>query len=137
MSSSRNLVADIVDTLWTGYVAAMRKYAVFRGREAFPVFAKFWAVYALIYAASYLGDLLLSTIWKNFFFCRLLVKIVHALPFLSVTARRLHDADRSGWWMLWPPLAVKAILSPGTEGPNRFGARPPRGDGAAPDGGPA
>jgi uncharacterized membrane protein YhaH (DUF805 family) len=51
------------------------------------------------------------------------------LPSLAVAIRRLHDLDRTGWWMLlsFIPLVGAIILiiwfcSKGTEGPNRFGA---------------
>ena len=51
------------------------------------------------------------------------------LPLLSVGVRRLHDLDRSGWWVLLDlvPLVGWIILliwfcTKGTDGPNRFGA---------------
>lgn len=50
------------------------------------------------------------------------------IPFLAVAVRRLHDVDRSGWWMLigFIPLIGTLVLlywyvQPGTPGPNRFG----------------
>lgn len=57
------------------------------------------------------------------------------LPHLSVTVRRLHDLDRSGWWW-WLgliPLIGWIILivwyaTKGTSGPNRFGPDPFGGD---------
>jgi uncharacterized membrane protein YhaH (DUF805 family) len=51
------------------------------------------------------------------------------LPMLSVSVRRLHDLDRSGWWVLLDliPVVGRIILliwfcMKGTDGPNRFGA---------------
>jgi len=53
------------------------------------------------------------------------------LPTLAVDIRRLHDVDRSGWWvfvsltiigLLFPLLYWKCIK--GTDGPNRFGPDP-------------
>ncbi|MEO8531048.1 MAG: DUF805 domain-containing protein [Deltaproteobacteria bacterium] len=53
------------------------------------------------------------------------------LPGLAVSVRRLHDTDRSGWWiLLWLiPLVGWIILivwfaTKGTSGTNRFGADP-------------
>jgi len=50
------------------------------------------------------------------------------LPTIAVGVRRLHDIDRSGWWMLISlvPLigAIYLIVkfcTRGTDGPNRFG----------------
>lgn len=54
------------------------------------------------------------------------------LPSLAVTARRLHDTDRSGWWMLIAITIIGIIpliiwyCSKGTEGNNRFGEDPLR-----------
>jgi uncharacterized membrane protein YhaH (DUF805 family) len=53
------------------------------------------------------------------------------LPSLAVGVRRLHDLDRSGWWLLLSliPLIGAIVLivwfcSRGTVGPNRFGPDP-------------
>ena len=53
------------------------------------------------------------------------------IPAISVTVRRLHDTDRSGWWILVGlvpfiggiALFVFYVLE-GTPGPNRFGPNP-------------
>ena len=53
------------------------------------------------------------------------------LPGLAVSIRRLHDRDKSGWWVLlaFIPLIGAIILliwfiMRGTQGPNRFGPDP-------------
>ena len=53
------------------------------------------------------------------------------LPGLAVSVRRLHDLDRTGWWLLlaFIPLIGSIILivwfcTRGTPGPNRFGPDP-------------
>lgn len=53
------------------------------------------------------------------------------VPSIAVGVRRLHDTDRSGWWLLIGliPLIGGIVLlvfnvSEGTRGPNRFGADP-------------
>jgi len=53
-----------------------------------------------------------------------LVKLVLFIPQISVLVRRLHDADKSGWWVLsvFPPLAF--IFFDSTPGENRFGPNP-------------
>ena len=53
------------------------------------------------------------------------------IPSISVAVRRLHDLDKSGWWVL---LSVVPIIGPlwlfilycmaGTSGNNRFGPNP-------------
>lgn len=56
------------------------------------------------------------------------------LPAVGLAVRRLHDIDRSGWWLLvsFIPLIGTLLLlywnvQPGTPGPNRFGAERPAG----------
>ena len=52
------------------------------------------------------------------------------LPTFSLAARRLHDVDRSGWWLLLTPTGIGILMllywfgAEGTRGPNRFGADP-------------
>jgi uncharacterized membrane protein YhaH (DUF805 family) len=52
------------------------------------------------------------------------------LPGLAVAARRLHDIDRTAWWLLILLTGIGAILLviwycfKGTSGPNRFGPDP-------------
>jgi uncharacterized membrane protein YhaH (DUF805 family) len=57
------------------------------------------------------------------------------LPNLAVAVRRLHDTDRSGWWLLllFLPLIGAIVLIiwfcfRGTPGQNRFGPDPLAGD---------
>jgi uncharacterized membrane protein YhaH (DUF805 family) len=64
---------------------------------------------------------LFSTIWS----------LANIVPGIAVSVRRLHDLDKSGWWLLIGliPLVGAIILlvwfcSRGTGGANRFGAGP-------------
>lgn len=60
-----------------------------------------------------------------------LVGLALLIPGLAVAVRRLHDTDRSGWWLLigiipiigWIVLLYFFVIS-GTPGPNKYG--PPR-----------
>ena len=54
------------------------------------------------------------------------------LPSVAVGVRRLHDTDRSGWWLLLvfiPCIGAVVLIvflaQEGTSGQNRYGARPP------------
>lgn len=57
------------------------------------------------------------------------------IPTLAVMARRLHDTDRSGWWILWGYLLALVCcigfiillvfwIQRGTPGDNKYGADP-------------
>jgi uncharacterized membrane protein YhaH (DUF805 family) len=43
------------------------------------------------------------------------------LPSIAVGVRRLHDSDKSGWWLLLPLYNLYLLIRQGTVGPNRFG----------------
>ena len=52
-------------------------------------------------------------------------------PSLSLSIRRMHDMDRSGWWMLVFLLPIVGVFimiiwncQPGTPGVNRYGEIP-------------
>ena len=46
------------------------------------------------------------------------------IPAIAVAIRRMHDQDRSGWWILFPIVNIVFLFIDGTKGPNRFGPDP-------------
>ena len=66
------------------------KYADFNGRAARP---EFWWFALFTFLAS-LAISLLSPVLNAVF------SIATLLPSIAVGARRLHDTNRSGWWLL-------------------------------------
>ena len=102
------------------------QYATFSGRAARSEYWFFVLFQCLITIACWLlipfglGHMLL---W--------LFALGNFLPALSVTVRRLHDTDHSGWWywIVFVPLVGAILLliwfcTRGTPGTNRFGPDP-------------
>jgi uncharacterized membrane protein YhaH (DUF805 family) len=61
----------------------------------------------------------------------ILVVLANLIPSLSVGFRRLHDTNRSAWWMLIALIPLIGGITllvfyclPGAPGPNRFGPAP-------------
>jgi uncharacterized membrane protein YhaH (DUF805 family) len=60
----------------------------------------------------------------------MLVSLALILPGVAVSVRRLHDIDRTGWWILLGFTVIGALVliywacQRGTPGPNRFGPDP-------------
>ena len=52
------------------------------------------------------------------------VTLIHLIPFVAVSIRRMHDINRTGWWQLLPPVLLLFACFRGTPGPNRFGPQP-------------
>jgi uncharacterized membrane protein YhaH (DUF805 family) len=115
------------------YLQALKKYAVFSGRSRrmeYWYFVLFNIIVSIVLGAidgllgtlgSGMGAGLLSGIYG----------LAILIPSLAVTVRRLHDIDRTGWWILIAlvpligtiVLLVFALLE-GTPGTNRHGPNP-------------
>lgn len=115
------------------YLDAMRKYFVFDGRsqrEAFWYFTLVNSVFAIIAAItdSILGITFGDSPYGLISFLYLLAVLC---PSLALSVRRLHDIDKSAWYIL---LAMIPVVGPiwllvlycqrGTGGDNRFGLDP-------------
>lgn len=119
-----------------GYVRAMRQYAVFRGRASRAEFWQFTVVLVGLGIVTLIVDGAIAqeanlALKKDpgGIFTALLV-LAHLVPAFSVTVRRLHDTDHSGWLVLLnylPPLNLVIIAFAcmrGTIGANRYGIDP-------------
>ncbi len=66
------------------------KYADFNGRATK---SEFWWWVLFVMLVSFAANILNHKLG-------ILVSIGTLLPYIAVTARRLHDTNRSGWWQL-------------------------------------
>lgn len=109
------------------YLEVLKKYAVFDGRSGR---AEYWFfVLFNILVAIVLG--VIDGVLGTAPMLGGLYSLAVLLPGLGVTIRRLHDTDKSGWWILivLVPLIGGLILlffmiQEGTRGDNRYGAVP-------------
>jgi uncharacterized membrane protein YhaH (DUF805 family) len=105
------------------------KYVDFRGRAKRPEYW-FWALFtALVSLVAQIFDLILFG--PRLGIISTVTSLGLLLPGLAVSARRLHDIDRTGWWLLIslvPVIGVIVLLVffclRGTPGGNRFGSDP-------------
>ena len=115
------------------YLEALKKYAVFGGRsrrKEYWYFVLFSLIVSLVWSAidARLGTLSSST---NVGLLGGIYGLAIIIPSIAVSVRRLHDIDRTGWWVLISlvpvigtiVLLVFAVLD-GTPGENRFGPNP-------------
>ena len=78
------------------YIEVLKKYAKFEGRarrKEYWMFILFDFIFAI--AAAVLDEILGSEPVISIVYGLVLI-----LPTLAVTVRRLHDTNRSGWWIL-------------------------------------
>lgn len=134
----------------------LRRYAQFSGRAQRKEYWMFFLFVLIVFAIAMVIDNLLgfgtttryAAVTDNSAaagfnstggIVTLLAMLALLLPSIAVAVRRLHDIDRSGWWLLIGliPLAGAIVLlvfycTDGTRGPNRFGADPKEGNPADP-----
>jgi uncharacterized membrane protein YhaH (DUF805 family) len=110
--------------------SCFRKYANFSGRAVRSEYW-YWSLFSAVACVVFgVIDETLNpgTQFGIFSAVTAFVTVALILPGLAVSARRLHDVDRSGWWLLLGftvvgiiPLVYWACLK-GTLGQNRFGS---------------
>lgn len=100
-----------------GYLNAMRRYFDFRGRSSRAEFWFFALFYVIIYVvASILDGFVLGSGEGGFAIFTTIVLLVHLIPSLAVSARRLHYIDRTGLWILlaFVPSILMVVLLGGS-----------------------
>lgn len=115
------------------FVEALKKYAVFRGRSRRKEYWYFVLFSVIISIALSIVDTIIGT-GSTFGSTGLLAGIFALallIPSISVSVRRLHDINRTGWWVLisFIPLIGAIVLlvfavQDGTTGSNRYGSDP-------------
>lgn len=112
------------------YLSALKKYAVLRGRARRKEYWMFSLFNFLV--ACIIGVVcVFSTSPEVGVSVLCIYLLLVAFPGFAVTVRRLHDIDRSGWWILiscipvvGPFILLYFSFCAGTTGENRFGEDP-------------
>ncbi|MEH8157907.1 DUF805 domain-containing protein [Aeromonas veronii] len=110
------------------YISVLKRYAVFSGRARRT---EYW----MFVLCNVIVMLLLGMVDKLIGGDNELISSIYSLavllPSLAVAARRLHDTDRSAWWLLLGLIPIIGTLvliyfmvCNGQQGPNRFGDDP-------------
>ncbi|NNF33586.1 MAG: DUF805 domain-containing protein [Saprospiraceae bacterium] len=109
--------------------ALIDKYADFSGRARR---AEFWQFY-IIHFLVVIGLAFTSSIITPRIYIPAMVgySLFALVPCLAVTVRRLHDIEKSGWWILIKMIPVAGgliflifLATEGTYGPNYYGEDP-------------
>lgn len=117
------------------YLAVLKKYAVFEGRARRKEYWFFALFNILISLGLGMIDAATGTFSAEGGVGLLggLYALAVLVPAIAVSVRRLHDTDRSGWWVLivlipliGPIVLLVFMALDGTPGDNRFGADPKR-----------
>lgn len=122
---------------WQAIASGFTQYVTFGGRASRSEFW-YWFLFSL------LGGLITEMLDLAFFGTSIpsasplngIFNLILFLPSLAIEVRRLHDINRTGWWLLIAFTILGIFLlwywacKKGTDGPNRFGPDPLSGAGA-------
>ena len=116
------------------YMQVLSNYAGFSGRARR---AEYWNFFLVNLIVAFVLEFVLG--FMHLQFVAYLYSLAVLLPSIAVGVRRMHDTNRSGWWLLialipfagW--LAVLILLAlEGTPGPNQYGPDPKAAGAAVP-----
>jgi uncharacterized membrane protein YhaH (DUF805 family) len=101
------------------FLTVLQKYADFDGRarrSEYWFFALISTVISLVitYLGVAMGFPILGTIYS----------FAVLVPSIAVAIRRMHDVDKSGWYILIPIYNLILAFTEGTKGPNQYGPDP-------------
>jgi uncharacterized membrane protein YhaH (DUF805 family) len=110
------------------FLKVIKNYAGFSGRAGRREYWMFTLIYILIYIALIiLTAIMPSGLATVFSILTLVFALGLLIPSLAVCVRRLHDVDKSGWWVLISLVPIVGLyliyllIIEGTPGTNRFG----------------
>lgn len=115
------------------FLMVLKKYAVFSGRAQRAEYWYYILFYLLIYIGLAVADGVTGTFSSEAGMGLLtgIFALGMLIPSLAVGVRRLHDTDRSGWWLLITliPLIGGIVLlvftiQDSTPGENKYGPNP-------------
>lgn len=101
------------------YLLVLKKYAIFNGRSRrseYWYFFLFNIIISIVLNVSgiYLGSSILDTIYS----------LAVLVPGIAVAVRRMHDVNKSGWYILIPIYNLILACTEGTRGTNEYGSDP-------------
>lgn len=108
----------------------IKKYAKFEGRANRP---QYWYFVLTQFLAFFILELLCVIPFVNIiaFLALLVLGLGLIVPGIAVSVRRLHDTNRSGWWLLlcFVPFVGSIVILvfmclEGTKGANKYGDEP-------------
>jgi uncharacterized membrane protein YhaH (DUF805 family) len=108
------------------FLDVVQKYAVFSGRARRKEYWMFMLSYIILSIVAVAIDAVIGMQIVS-----LILSLGLLLPSLGVTVRRLHDTDRSGWWILFGFIPVVGTITllvfvclDGEQGENKYGHNP-------------
>jgi len=108
------------------YLDVLKQYAVFAGRATRKQYWMFFLINLLVAIGVGIVAGIIHLSWLSSLYTLALI-----VPSIAVAVRRLHDTNRSGWWVLialipvvgWVVIIV-FLAQKGGQGDNQYGPKP-------------
>jgi len=99
------------------YLEALKNYAVFNGRATRR---EYWLFFLISMGVAFVMGFI-DGFFETGGVLQGLYNLALLVPSIAVGVRRMHDTDRSGWWLLLPIVNLVFLAQDSQPGPNRFG----------------
>jgi uncharacterized membrane protein YhaH (DUF805 family) len=126
----------VKENIMNWYLTVLKKYAVFSGRarrKEYWMFVLFNIIFSVV--ADIIDRIAGLDITSNWGVLSTIYSLAMFIPGLAVAIRRLHDTNRTGWWLLLGliPIIGAIILlvfmaSEGQSSDNQYGPNPKAGN---------
>lgn len=107
------------------YFEVLKKYAVFSGRARRK---EYWIFYLFNIIISFALGFIEGIVGINSGSDESLLASIYWLtiliPMIAVGIRRMHDVNKSGWYLLIPIYNLILACTDGTKGDNKYGPNP-------------
>lgn len=103
------------------YLEVLKKYADFNGRARRSEYWYFALFSGLI---SFLISFTLGALSPKLVMLGSIYSLAVLVPSIAVAVRRMHDVNKSGWFILIPIYNLILACTNGTSGPNEYGDDP-------------
>lgn len=101
------------------YLKVLKNYAGFEGRARRKEYWMFVLINAIIsMALTFIGTAI------DFIYLGNIYSLAVLVPSLAVAVRRMHDVNKSGWFILIPIYNLILACTNGDAGENKYGADP-------------
>lgn len=108
------------------YIKAFQNYANFNGRATRSEYWWFFLINFLISVALTVAGLSLKLP-----FLANIYSLITLLPSLAVGVRRMHDVNKSGWYLLIPIYNIVLLATDTERADNEYGPNPKAAEGVA------
>ncbi|KWT94496.1 DUF805 domain-containing protein [Candidatus Magnetominusculus xianensis] len=103
--------------LW--YITVLKKYAVFSGRARRK---EYWMYILYNFIFSIVAGVVDGVLGIDA--VHMIYTLAVVVPSIAAGIRRMHDVDKSGWFLLIPLYNLYLAVTEGTRGDNKYGPDP-------------